>query len=111
MEFAELRQLMADVFECDPAKITLRDVAVAKTVVGTSVTENGNSATTQATIGERIDYEIKVTVPAGTFRCLKVETVTVGLPCTEWYARGVGMVKMKAGPREYLLLRYGPRTK
>ena len=50
-----------------------------------------------------------VTVPAGTFRCLKVETVIVGLPCTEWYARGVGMVKMKAGPEEYLLLRY--RTK
>lgn len=52
-----------------------------------------------------------VTVPAGTFRCLKVQTVIVGLHCTEWYARGVGLVRMKAGPTEYLLLRYSPGTK
>jgi uncharacterized repeat protein (TIGR01451 family)/fimbrial isopeptide formation D2 family protein len=50
----------------DPATITLRDVAVAKTVTGTSVTGTGNSATTQATIGETIDYRVTITVPAGT---------------------------------------------
>lgn len=50
----------------DPATITLRDVAVAKTIVGTSVDETGNDASSQATIGERIDYQIKITVPAGT---------------------------------------------
>lgn len=52
-----------------------------------------------------------ITVPAGTFRCLRVETVIVGLQCTEWYARGVGLVKMKAGPEEYLLLGYSSGKK
>lgn len=50
----------------DPATITLRDVSVAKAIVSTSVNESGNNATTQATIGETIDYQITITVPAGT---------------------------------------------
>ena len=64
-----------------------------------------------ATRSGRVVGSETVTVPAGTFRCLRVETVIVGLQCTEWYARGVGLVKMKAGPEEYLLLRYSSGKK
>lgn len=46
-------------------------------------------------------------VPAGNFMCIKVETEIVGLKCTEWYATGVGLVKMKAGSETYILQSYG----
>jgi uncharacterized repeat protein (TIGR01451 family)/fimbrial isopeptide formation D2 family protein len=49
----------------DTAVVSTPDVAVAKSVVATSVTESGNTGT-QATIGERIDYRVRITVPRGT---------------------------------------------
>ena len=48
----------------------------------------------------------KVTVPAGTFQCLKVEVKFAREVGIQWYARGVGLVKMKADSGEYLLTRY-----
>ncbi|MFA4928398.1 MAG: hypothetical protein WC558_07770 [Patulibacter sp.] len=50
----------------DPASVTLRDVTLAKSVITTSVNEAGNNAASQATIGETIDYRVRLTVPAGT---------------------------------------------
>lgn len=50
----------------DPATATLIDVQIAKTKFATSVTETGNDAIYQATIGETVTYRIPVRVPAGT---------------------------------------------
>ncbi len=48
----------------DPSDVFTNPALVAKSGT-TEVTEGGNSAT-QASIGERIDYVVRVTVPAGT---------------------------------------------
>jgi uncharacterized repeat protein (TIGR01451 family)/fimbrial isopeptide formation D2 family protein len=49
----------------DTSLVSTRDVVVAKTRT-TSVSEAGNAAANQATIGERIDYAVDVTIPHGT---------------------------------------------
>jgi len=49
----------------DDADVTLRAVIVDKTR-RTEVTEAGNTAADEATIGEEIDYEITTTIPSGT---------------------------------------------
>lgn len=49
----------------DDADVQLRGVTIDKTHT-TEVTETGNNAASQATIGEEIDYEISTTIPSGT---------------------------------------------
>ena len=49
----------------DDASVHLPDAAVAKTAA-TGVTETGNSATSQAVVGETVDYSYSVTIAAGT---------------------------------------------
>lgn len=52
-----------------------------------------------------IETEEPVTVPAGTFQALRIK-VTIGyLQWTQWYARGIGMVK------EHYKSRFSERTK
>ena len=55
----------------------------------------------------RVVGQETITVPAGTFKCLKVEVEFAGEAGTQWYARGVGMVKTKTASKEYLLVHYG----
>ncbi|MCW3492275.1 DUF11 domain-containing protein [Microbacterium sp. SSM24] len=50
----------------DTATVTLADATVAKQVAATGVNGPGNSALTQATIGESVDYTYTVTIPART---------------------------------------------
>ncbi len=49
----------------DPSRIFTSDAFVTKTRT-TSVTETGNAAANEATIGERIDYTVTTTIPKGT---------------------------------------------
>ncbi len=49
----------------DPSNVRTPNVAIAKTRT-TSISETGNNATTQATIGEIINYTVTTTLPAGT---------------------------------------------
>jgi len=49
----------------DTATVTVANTAIAKSRV-TSITDSGNFATTQATIGETITYTVDVTIPEGT---------------------------------------------
>ncbi|MGN8551536.1 UNVERIFIED_CONTAM: DUF11 domain-containing protein [Microbacterium sp. SLM126] len=50
----------------DTATVSLADATVAKQVAATGVNGPGNSALTQATIGESVDYTYTVTIPART---------------------------------------------
>jgi uncharacterized repeat protein (TIGR01451 family)/fimbrial isopeptide formation D2 family protein len=49
----------------DPSNVRTPDVVILKSRT-TSISETGNAATNQATIGELIDYTVNVTLPAGT---------------------------------------------
>lgn len=49
----------------DPARVTVLAVPMSKTRM-TQVNEPGNNAASQATIGERINYTVSTTIPAGT---------------------------------------------
>lgn len=49
----------------DPAVVTVLAVPMTKTRT-TQITEPGNAAANQATIGERINYTVSTTIPAGT---------------------------------------------
>ena len=49
----------------DPARVTVLEVPMTKTRT-TQVNEPGNNLASQATIGERIDYTVTTTIPAGT---------------------------------------------
>lgn len=48
----------------DPSNVVIEGVAVAKART-TQISETGNDANTQATIGERIDYTLTATIPDG----------------------------------------------
>ena len=50
----------------DTATIRLGDAQVAKRVVSTDISQPGNTALTQATLGEGVNYEFSVTIPART---------------------------------------------
>jgi fimbrial isopeptide formation D2 family protein/uncharacterized repeat protein (TIGR01451 family) len=63
----------------DDARVTTRDPAVTKTLLGTSVVTPNNS-NTQAVIGELITYRVVVTVPEGTINNARVvDTLDLGL--------------------------------
>ena len=68
----------------DTATVTLRAPAIAKTRT-TSVTETGNNAASQATIGETVTYTITVTLPAnqtfqGPVRVTDTVAANLGVP-------------------------------
>ena len=63
--------------------------------VGTKWEVGGEGGRTVYTVGA-VDEEVKV--PAGTFRCVRVDTLYNGVtPNVYWYAPGVGMVKQTMG--------------
>ena len=49
----------------DPATVTSALPTQAKTLIGTEITDPGNAALNQATIGEFVTYEVTVTIPEG----------------------------------------------
>ena len=62
------------------ASVTLPNATVAKSIVSTSVTETGNNATSQVTVGEQITYAYSVSLPAKTsmFRGVLRDTLPSG---------------------------------
>ncbi|VTU01253.1 collagen-binding partial : Putative uncharacterized protein OS=uncultured prokaryote GN=HGMM_F48B01C05 PE=4 SV=1: Cna_B: Cna_B: Cna_B [Gemmataceae bacterium] len=48
----------------DPATVTVRDVRLAKTLVGTEI-NNANNSSTEAVVGEFVTYRVVITVPEG----------------------------------------------
>lgn len=48
------------------AVVTTTVPTLTKVLVGTSVTDTGNNATTQAVVGELVTYTVQITVPEGT---------------------------------------------
>lgn len=50
----------------DTATVSLGDASVSKQITATSSTAPGNDATTEATIGENVEYAYSVTIPAHT---------------------------------------------
>jgi hypothetical protein len=82
-----------------PSKLRL-DESAAHTTVGATWTETFTDAsvsTASITVHWTVDaVDESVTVPAGTFKCLRVHSVesgSLGYDSTFWYARNVGKVK------------------
>lgn len=70
----------------DPSDVYTPKAAVAKTRT-TSVTESGNSASSQATIGETVKYTVTTTIPAGT-TIYGTPTVVDALGARQQYVAG-----------------------
>ncbi len=64
----------------DDARVTTRDPALTKSLVGTSVNTSNNDLLTEVTIGETIQYEVVITLPEGVTDSARiVDTLDLGL--------------------------------
>lgn len=54
--------------------------------------------------GRVVGYE-KVTVPAGTFKAFRIDSVTNGRACTGWHAPGIGLVRELSWEEDLVLRR------
>lgn len=95
-----------------PARLVLpARMAVGNTETSISkVTYSGNTTDT-CKKEVRIEGEETIVVPAGTFNTVKVTTTYtygdgIALPITEWYAKGVGLIRRIDGATTYTLQSY-----
>ena len=62
-------------------------------------------ASTPTTVSGVVVGIESITVPAGTFRCFRIDQVTNGRECTSWHAPGIGMIREVTADEELVLRR------